>query len=331
MQRMTISSPAELGKIVDRRDSTSTRSKISPTGTKPSATSSPARQIDEIEPRDLRWTRCASRSISTFTTPLRPLQIPPAFAITQRSWDHDEATVYGRFDFPTTAKRPELLEYNADTPTSLLEAVIQWYWMQDVFPTPISSTRSTIADRSWKIFGAAHARGVWFTSISGNVEDFMTVNYLRDTAIQAGLKTTYIEVERIGWNHDRRQFVDENERHMSTVFKLYPWEWMIREQFGEKLLADNTYWLESPWKMLLSNKAILPILWELYPESPYLLPASFEPMADNFVRKPILSREGANIQIVSGGKKLLETDGIYGRPYVYQKYCPLPNIAGFIR
>jgi glutathionylspermidine synthase len=156
----------------------------------------------------------------------------------------------------------------------------------------------------------------------------MTVNYLRDTAIQAGLKTTYIEVERIGWNHGRQQFVDENERHMSTVFKLYPWEWMIREKFGEKLLADNTYWLESPWKMLLSNKAILPILWELYPDSPYLLPASFEPMADNFVRKPILSREGANIQIVSGGKKLIETDGIYGGPYVYQQYSPLPNIGG---
>ena len=31
---------------------------------------------------------------------------------------------------------PRLLEYNADTPTALLEAsVAQWFWLQDCFPT----------------------------------------------------------------------------------------------------------------------------------------------------------------------------------------------------
>jgi glutathionylspermidine synthase len=293
-----------------------------------------ARQIDEIERATYALDKMCIEAVDHVVQNnlFDRFQIPPAFVpLLQRSWEHDEATVYGRFDFSYDGEsEPKLLEYNADTPTSLLEAaVIQWYWMQDVFPN--ADQFNSIHDRlieAWKIFGQHMPEGVWFTSISGNVEDFMTVNYLRDTAIQAGLKTTYIEVERIGWNHDRQRFVDENERHMSTVFKLYPWEWMIREKFGDKLLADNTYWLESPWKMLLSNKAILPILWELYPDSPYLLPASFEPMADNFVRKPILSREGANIQIVSGGKKLIETDGIYGGPYVYQEYCPLPNIGG---
>ena len=128
------------------------------------------------------------------------------------SWRAKATTLYGRMDLRYDGKGPpKLLEYNADTPTSLLEAsVIQWYWMQDVFPN--ADQFNSIHDRlieAWKIFGAHMPEGIWFTSISGNVEDFMTVNYLRDTAIQAGMKTTYIEVERIGWNHGRQLFVDE--------------------------------------------------------------------------------------------------------------------------
>ena len=260
-------------------------------------------------------------------------QIPPTFAdYVKQSWEHDEASVYGRFDLAYDGKNPpKLLEYNADTPTSLLEAsVIQWHWMEDLFPAEdqFNSIHERLIE-AWKMFAPAMSDGVWFSSISGNIEDFMTVNYVRDTAIQAGLKTTYIEVERIGWNHGRRLFVDEDERHIRTCFKLYPWEWMIREQFADKLLANNTYWLESPWKMLLSNKAILPVLWELFPDSPHLLEASFEPPRGDYVRKPLLAREGANVSIVAGGKTVLETDGIYGGPWVYQRYHSLPNVDGF--
>src|SRR5204863_311538 len=140
-------------------------------------------------------------------------------------------------------------------------AVIQWYWMKDVFPRrdQFNSIHERLIE-AWKSFAPRfRAEPVSFTSVSGNIEDFMTVNYLRDTAIQAGLQTQYIEVERIGWNHDRGEFVDEQERHIASCFKLYPWEWLIREQFGPMLLRGNTFWLESPWKMLLSNKAILTV------------------------------------------------------------------------
>ena len=47
--------------------------------------------------------------------------------------------------------------------------------------------------------------------------------------------------------------------------------------------------------MVLSNKAILPVLYELFPDSPYLLRAEFEPFGDTYVFKPIYSREGANV------------------------------------
>ena len=115
---------------------------------------------------------------------------------------------------------------------------------------------------------------------------------------------------------------------MREVFKLYPWEWMIRETFGPHLVRRTTRWLEAPWKMILSNKAILAVLWELFPQSPYLLPASLQPIAEPFVRKPLLSREGANVQIVDGGRVVQETDGVYGGPYVYQQWTALPEFDG---
>ncbi len=47
--------------------------------------------------------------------------------------------------------------------------------------------------------------------------------------------------------------------------------------------------------MVLSNKAILPVLYELFPDSPNLLRAGFEPIGDTYVVKPIYSREGSNV------------------------------------
>jgi glutathionylspermidine synthase len=170
---------------------------------------------------------------------------------------------------------------------------------------------------------------MYFAAVAGNIEDFMTVTYLRDTAVQAGLATEYIDVERIGFNARRGLFVDEGERPIHNCFKLYPWEWMIREQFSPMLLKTLVHWLEAPWKMILSNKAILPVLHEMFPGHPNLLPAAFEPIEGPHVRKPILSREGANVALVIDGRAVIETPGPYGGgPMVYQELKPLPDFQG---
>ena len=257
--------------------------------------------------------------------------IPPNVAqYIVRSWDRDELTIYGRFDlaFDGTSA-PKLLEYNADTPTSLLEAaVIQWHWMKDLFPR--ADQFNSIHERLIEAWAAkSNPPGtMYFTSISGNMEDYMTATYLRDTAMQAGLATEYIPIESIGWNWDRSLFVDQNEQHMANCFKLYPWEWMLREPFGPQLLWDNTRWIEAPWKMLLSNKTLLAILYEMFPQSPYLLPASKEPLPGNYVAKPALGREGGNIRLVVDGQTKVETPGPYGEPFVYQQLHPLQSFAG---
>ena len=249
----------------------------------------------------------------------------------KRSWDEDELTIYGRFDLAFDGHGPpKLLEYNADTPTSLLEAaVIQWHWMKDTFPN--LDQFNSIHERLIEAWGAAREASsdtIYFTCLSGNIEDYMTTTYLRDTALQAGLRTEFLPIEQIGWNAPRGQFVDLREQQISRCFKLYPWEWMLKEAFGPNLLADNTRWLEPPWKMLLSNKAILALLYEMFPQSPYLLPASLEPIDGDHVRKPLLGREGANVQVASGSRVTLETEGIYPGPWVYQKFHPLPRFDG---
>ena len=261
-------------------------------------------------------------------------RIPEGFgSLIEQSWNDDEKSLYGRFDLSWDGDgEPKMLEYNADTPTALLEAsVVQWYWLQDVFPQhdQFNSIHERLIER-WKEMRAGFpASGpVHFAADSENREDQGTVDYLRDTAIQADIDARALDVADIGW--DGTRFVDLEDRPIAVLFKLYPWEWMAREEFGPHLLGRTTRVIEPAWKMLLSNKAILPILWEKFPGHPNLLAASFEPgkFSTDYVKKPIFSREGANVSITSGGRTV-EAPGDYGAEgFIWQAYHELPRFAG---
>ena len=169
-----------------------------------------------------------------------------------------------------------------------------------------------------------------------NAEDAGTLAYLEDTARQAGLETTLIDIEDIGLRDDG-SFVDLDDRAIELAFKLYPWEWMFQDAFGAQLAKAPTRWIEPPWKAILSNKGILPLLWEMFPNHPNLLPAYFEDdpnaakLGDSFVRKPLYSREGANIALVSAGTTLVEQEGPYGAEgFIRQAFAPLPEFFGSV-
>lgn len=264
-------------------------------------------------------------------------QIPKPFVpMVKASWERDERTIYGRFDLAFDGEQIKLLEYNADTPTSLIEAaVVQWHWFKDIADNnPALDQFNSIHERLIEAWTAVKSEYVgdatiYFASIVDDDtggEDFMNANYLRDTAEQAGWKTQFIPVARIGY-HPRRGFTDEHERPIRHLFKLYPWEWLIRERFGRHLPTTPTRWLEAPWKMILSNKAILPILHRLFRDSPYILRADFAPLAGDYVQKPILGREGANTRIVRNGEVVAERGGMYDGPCIYQEYFPLLNFG----
>jgi glutathionylspermidine synthase len=260
------------------------------------------------------------------------MAIPPnAIPLIQNSWEAEPPSLYGRLDFAYDGVNPpKLLEYNADTPTSLLEAaVVQWYWLQDVFPNrdQFNSLHERLIALWTELKPYLPGGRVDFCSMD-DIEDGMTVTYLQDTAQQAGLTASAFPIAEIGW--DGQTFVGPDNSDLGAVFKLYPWEWMVREEFGQHLTAAPTLWIEPPWKMLLSNKGLLPILWELYPRHPYLLEAHFDSpgLMMSWVKKPILGREGANITLHQPGHDV-ETGGDYGAEgFIYQALASVESSSG---
>jgi glutathionylspermidine synthase len=257
------------------------------------------------------------------------------------SWARGDRNLYGRFDFAYDGTGPaKLLEYNADTPTSLFEAaVFQWTWLEDqmaagVLP-PGSDQFNSLHERLVEAFRNLK-RGDGFAlhlaSLKESVEDRATVAYLADCARQAGHQTAEIAIEDIGVNQ-QGQFTDLENRLIRTLFKLYPWEWMFRESFAEHLENAQTQFIEPPWKALLSSKALLPVLWEMAPNHKNLLPAYFaddpraRDLADHVV-KPVHSREGANVTVRQGGRVVQETPGLYTEGQaVVQALAPVARFA----
>ncbi len=243
------------------------------------------------------------------------LAIPQAMVpLVRRSWEgvdgDGDPSIYGRMDLAWDGVgAPRLLEYNADTPTGLVEAaVVQWRWLEDVAPSADqwNSIHERLVD-GWRALAPWLPVGPLHFACLDVAEDVLTTSYLQDTAAQAGLRTAFVEMRAIGWDAARGAFVDADGAEIRSCFKLYPWEWMAREAFGAMLPRAHTRFVEPAWKMVASNKGILAVLWELFPGHPNLLPAHLEPgRLRSFARKPLLSREGANVTLVRDGAVVAE-------------------------
>jgi glutathionylspermidine synthase len=264
--------------------------------------------------------------------------IPPSFQQAIRdSWDAEPPALnFGRFDLGYDgAGPPKLFEFNCDTPTSLLEAaVIQWSWKEQQFPhlDQFTSLHDKLIAK-WVDIRDWLPAGVYFAHFADDAgEDAVTTSYLRDTAEAAGIETMPILVDEIGWNEDECCFVDTSDQRVEAIFKLYPWEWLVNEAFAPQLLEslspNGTLWIEPIWKMIWSNKAVLAVLWQLFPGHPNLLETSFDVLPGNSVSKPLLAREGANVSIHKAGAVIAQTDGDYGEDgYIYQDLYRLPELA----
>jgi glutathionylspermidine synthase len=276
---------------------------------------------------------------------LNALRIPQRFwTFIAASWKRNDPSLYGRFDLSYDGQGPaKLLEYNADTPTSVFEtAVFQWQWLEDAKARAITTSDAdqfnSLHERlidGWKQIGQGigHERALHLAGALDSEEDAGTLAYLEDTARQAGFATTVLAMESIG-RTPKGAFVDLADKPIDLMFKLYPWEWMFREQFGASLAGSPTRWVEPPWKAILSNKGILPLLWAMFPRHPNLLPAYFEDdekaseLGQSFVRKPLYSREGANVTIMVGGEAVDQDAGPYGEEgFVRQAVATLPRFG----
>jgi glutathionylspermidine synthase len=250
------------------------------------------------------------------------------------TWKAGAPSLYGRFDLCYDGvNAPKLLEFNADTPTALLEtAIAQWNWQQELYPgcDQFNSLHEKLIARWGALRDALGNPPLHFACVKHSSEDLGNTEYLRDTAIQAGFDTRQIFIEDIGWSERMGGFVDVHDNPIRALFKLYPWEWMMQDEFGPRLPDAGVAVIEPPWKLLMSCKAILAVLWELYPGHPNLLPCYFEEglIKGRFVRKPLYSREGANVEI-HGPRGIYARQGTYGAEgHVYQGYAPLPSFDG---
>ena len=292
------------------------------------------RQIEEIESatNELHDMCRAALRMAVRTGRLAQLAIPPAF------WDpiaaslaRDDFSLYGRFDLAYDGRSaPIMLEYNADTPTCLLESsVCQWYWLQEQFPDAdqFNSIHERLIARWRELPGIGP---VHIACVENSEEDWACATYLVDTLTQAGRVAVPLSIEAIGWDGGRSRFIDLQGNAIDQLFKLYPWEWLMREEFAPHIVPSRTEFIEPLWKAALSCKGLLPLLWELFPSHPNLLPTFFEPgHLNSFVKKPLYSREGANIELYVNGVRVLSAPGPYGdHGHVYQAWHPLPSFDG---
>lgn len=254
------------------------------------------------------------------------------------SYHANELGLYGRFDWSYDGVHPpKLLEYNADTPTSLIESSLaQWGWLQDVHPSfdQFNSLHEKIVAR-WALLRKAwvqkgrqpllHLLGVY-----ENEEEAATLDYLNEMAVQAGWQTLWLDMDDVGFHEASSRFHDLAERPIDVAFKLYPWEWMMREPFGLHVPRAGTQWIEPMWKMVWANKAFLAHLWQAAPNHPNLLPTylSPEPLAQQaYVKKPFSSREGTGISLHHTAHDVVLPMGEACSGFVYQAYHELPKFG----
>ncbi|MBO9880690.1 glutathionylspermidine synthase family protein [Xanthomonas sp. D-109] len=271
---------------------------------------------------------------------MQRLAIPPAFRDwIADSWRRREPHLYGRLDLAYDGRGPaKLYELNYDTPTSLFEsAFFQWQWLEDQraqgrLPDDadqFNSIHEALLERFAALAGGL-SPPLYFAAVRDSEEDQGTIAYLRDCAAQAGVAGELIAIEDIGLSSDGR-YTDLDDTVIGALFKLYPLEDMFAERFGQALPGSGLRLLEPPWKALLSNKGILPLLWERHRGHPNLLPAAFDDgttLPPGWVRKPLHSREGANIVLHLDDGRVLESDGPYAGPYIRQQAHPLPAFEG---
>lgn len=271
--------------------------------------------------------------------------IPKAqWGFIRESWEREDPALYARLDLAYNGRgHAKFYENNADTPTSLYETGFwQWMWLEQQVKRaelPVNSDQfnmlqERLVNRFSELAVLTPGRTLHFSCCKDTEEDRGTVQYLEDCAKAAGIDTKFVFIEDIALSTEN-DFVDSDGEIITWAFKLYPWEFMFNEEYAAYLGQQDIRWIEPPWKAILSNKALLPTLWQLYPDHPNLLPAFFEDELDQvpegmeLVKKPIFSREGANITFtdchgVSLGTE--STDGAYGEEgFIYQARHNLPK------
>lgn len=259
----------------------------------------------------------------------------PAFLhqAVRESWERDDPSVYMRLDLAHDGRgHARLLEVNAQTPTSLIEAAVsQWHWLEDRLDArelPAGTTQwNTIHEglgEQWVHLASARGVGEVHFSAARNVEDIATVTYLRDLAGAAGIRGSFLAADEVGTSPEQPHLLDTWTLPIRHLMWLWPFEYAWESRDAAFLARTQTRFIEPLWKAVTGSKGLLAQLYQQYPDSGLLLPATLTPgaLGPNVVRKPLYTREGQNVTLPGQ----TATPGAYGDlPTVEQAYTELPE------
>jgi len=264
------------------------------------------------------------------------------------SWESDvHWHLYGRFDFAggVDGKPIKLLEFNADTPTALFEsAIVQWAILKQngldeqkqfnfIYEALLNNFKRVVTlQESVEEFEELYEGWKFlFSSISGNAEEENTVRLLQHIATEAGFNTNFAYIDEVEFDDNGIYF---NEEKYELWFKLIPWEDIAIEESDLAMLLTNiiknqeAIVFNPAYTLMFQSKAILKILWDLFPNHPLLLETSYEPLkGKKQVEKPIFGREGESVKIIDeSGKVLSGGVGDYdNHKMIYQEFVELPK------
>ena len=263
---------------------------------------------------------------------LMGLQAHEAALITA-SWEGGEWSLHGRFDFLLDAQGcPKLLEYNAETALSLVEtAVIQKHWLAETMPGfDQCNDLEELLLQAWRESGFKHVHCAWRPR---HAEVEGTIKYMAGLMRRAGIQVTLMAMHRMGWDPKQHAFVDHDGRPIRHCYKLYPWEWMLREPFAKWVETSQCSYIEPPWRLLLGSKGILCVISELFGDHPAVVACHTTPekLGSSYVSKPLFGHEGHNVTIHRDGVAIESLAGEYGdEAKVFQGFVEGQRCDGYL-
>jgi glutathionylspermidine amidase/synthetase len=185
-----------------------------------------------------------------------------------------------------------------------------------------------------------------------NDEEAYHSRYMRDMAHKAGIRTKLVQgLGDLCWG-SADAVVDADGEEVKFVWKTWAWETVFEDlsrtqlssskraaapTLSDVLLRDGITVWEPLWTTIMNNKAILPVLSQMFPGHPLLLHAELELSAalrlseSGYVTKPIVGRSGSNVTLFApGGSGVVEKLGgkFSEKDVVYQEAFALPRIGG---
>ncbi|HSG89258.1 MAG TPA: bifunctional glutathionylspermidine amidase/synthase [Pseudomonadales bacterium] len=293
---------------------------------------------------------------------LAKFNLPPAiWPRIHQSWDNRRnEMITGRFDFSMSARGLKVYEYNCDSASCHMETGrVQGRWAEHMDCDDGEDAGATLFDDLVAAWKERPIDGIVHVMLDEELEENYHALYMTGAMQRAGLRCKVLRgVEGLAWTMDG-EIVDPDGDRIRWVWKTWAWETaldQIREECEDDaerlatydagaprtdaprlvdvLLRPGVMVFEPLWTLIPSNKAILPILWQLFPNHPFLLESAFE-ITDalrerGYVSKPIAGRCGHNITMTGrNDERVAETGGRFERQdMVHQELFPLPVIDG---